>query len=83
MGCVSGGGGVVVKDDGEDGLRAAGVLDCLVGEEEGRWGVGVVGSGRGGGGGGVGGGGGLGCFAEPFEEEDDAVDGAGGGGGDC
>ena len=36
-GCAGCGGDasrVVVEDDGEDGLRAAGVLDCLGGEEE-------------------------------------------------
>ena len=66
-----GGGSVLIQDDGKDSLGAAGVLDGLGGEEEVfRWGccVGAVLGGRGGcrGGG----------FAEPFEEEDDAVDGA-------
>jgi hypothetical protein len=60
---------VVVEDDGEDGLSAAGVLDCLGGEKDvvfcGGW---IVAS--------------IdrsfvacaGCFTGPFEEEDYAVD---------
>lgn len=62
----------MVQDDGEDGLRAAGVLDRLGREEEAPFvgGRGVVGPVRGGGGVGA-----LGA-GYPFEEEDYAVDGA-------
>lgn len=61
----------MVQDYGEDSLGAAGVLDGLGGEEEVvGWGgdVGAVLGGCWGGGGGG--------FAEPFEEENYAVDGA-------
>lgn len=58
----------MVEDYGEDGLGAAGVLDCLCGEEEVVCGGLVVGSVEGG----------FGTcargFACPFEEEDYAVD---------
>jgi hypothetical protein len=59
---------VVVEDYGEDGLCAAGVLDCLRGEEEVVCGGLVVGSVQ------RGFGACAGCFACPFEEEDYAVD---------
>lgn len=63
-------GTVLVEDYGEDGLRAAGVLDCLGREEEVLWRGFVVRSVYGG----------FGCcrglVAEVFEEEDYAVDGA-------
>lgn len=70
----------MIEDNGENGLRAAGVLDCLRCEEKAVfWGGGVVGS--------ILGGCGVrrpGLVAGPFEEEDDSIDGAvcfaGGGG---
>lgn len=65
---------VVVEDYGEDGLRAAGVLDGLGCEEDVLRCGWVVDSVEGGFGAGAG------CFAGPFEEEDYAVDGAVGGG---
>lgn len=62
---------VVIQDDGENGLRAAGVLNRLRGEEEAFFlgGGGVVGPVEGRGGVTLGAG-------HPFEEENDAVDGA-------
>lgn len=59
----------MVEDDGENGLRAARVLDGLGSEEEAVVsGGGVVGTV-------LGSVGSLGLAADPFEEEDDAVDG--------
>jgi hypothetical protein len=60
---------VVVEDYGEDGLGAAGVLDCLGREEDVVFGGGgIVASIKGGFGSCAG------CFTGPFEEENYAVD---------
>lgn len=61
----------MVEDDGEDGLGTTGVLDGLRGEKDLLGGGLVVGPVEGSFGTSTG------CFASPFEEENDTVDGSG------